>query len=394
MNPPLSLVEFSIAPVRGGVEEHVLTLLRGLDKSLFRLTYVCPAELIEKLAGDVPSEVEMVPLRLESPLDVAGCWRLATVLRRLKADIFHAHMFQASFAGTPTAWACGVAVVFETPHVREQWRTGWLKSHYYIDRLSSRLVDRYIAVSEANARYLVEVKGLPPPKVVVIPNGCDVAKFNPDIPVPNELKQRLGFDGADPVLLVGARLEPQKGHSVLIKALPLVLEQFPNSKLVCAGEGSLRGELEAMMRENGLEHAMRFVGYQSDMAEWLALADVVVLPSFFEGMPLIAIEALAAARPVVATATDGTVEVVIDGETGLTTEPGDPRGLATAILRVLREPALGRRLAAAGRARVLARFSMAGQVQSTQDLYIRAWQQSAQGTTARQRRICNSEGMN
>jgi len=394
MNPPLSLVEFSIAPVRGGVEEHVLTLLRGLDKSLFRLTYVCPAELIEKLAGDVPPEVEMVPLRLESPLDVAGSRRLATILRRVKADIFHAHMFQASFAGTPTAWACGVAVVFETPHVREQWRTGWLKSHYYIDRLSSRLVDRYIAVSEANARYLVEVKGLPPCKVVVIPNGCDLAKFNPDSPASRELKQRLGFDGADPVLLVGARLEPQKGHSVLIKALPLVLEQFPNSKLVCAGDGSLRCELEAMMRENGLEHAIRFVGYQSDMAEWLALADVVVLPSFFEGMPLIAIEALAAARPVVATAADGTVEVVIDGETGLTAEPGDSRGLATAISRLLREPPLGRRLAAAGRARVLARFSMARQVQSTQDLYIGAWQQSARGMTARQRRICNSEGMN
>ncbi|MBK5290871.1 MAG: glycosyltransferase family 4 protein [Acidobacteriia bacterium] len=394
MNPPLSLVEFSIAPVRGGVEEHVLTLLRGLDKSLFRLAYVCPAELIEKLSGDVPPEVEMVPLRLESPLDVAGSWRLATILRRLKADIFHAHMFQASFAGTPTAWACGVPAVIETPHVREQWRTGWIKSHYYIDRLIGRFVDHYIAVSEANARYLVEVKRLPASKISVIPNGCDVSSFDPHRPAPRELKQRLGFDGADPVLVVGARLEPQKGHRVLIKALPLVLEHFPNVKLVCAGDGSLRGELEAMMREHGLEHVIRFVGYQSAMAEWLALADIVVLPSFFEGMPLIALEALAAARPVVATATDGTVEVVIDGETGLTAKPGDPRELATAILRLLRDPALARRLAAAGRARVLARFSMAQQVQSTQALYIRTWQESAQGMAARQRRICTSAGMN
>lgn len=394
MNPLLSLVQFSIAPVRGGVEEHVLTLLRGLDKGLFRLTYVCPPELIEKLADDVPPEVELVPLRLESPLDLAGCWRLAAILRRLKADIFHAHMFQASFAGTPTAWACGVPVIFETPHVREQWRSGWIKSHYYIDRLSSRLVDDYIAVSEANAQYLVEVKKLPIHKVVVIPNGCDVSRFDPNRSASLKLKRKLGFDGADPVLVVGGRLEPQKGHSVLIRALPLVLDHFPNAKLVCVGDGSLRGELEVMMRENGLEDSVRFVGYQSTIADWLALADIVVLPSFFEGMPLIALEALAAARPLVATATDGTIEVVIDGETGLTTTPGDPLGLATAILRILRDPALGRRLAAAGRARVLAHFSMAGQVQSTQDLYIRAWQESAQGKAAGQRRVMQLPGTN
>jgi glycosyltransferase involved in cell wall biosynthesis len=384
MNAPISLVEFSISPLKGGVEEHVLTLLRGLDKNLFHLAYVCPLQAIEMMAGSIPEGVEMVPLRLESPFDMTGSWRLAKILRRLKADIFHAHMFQASFAGTPTAAACGVAAIFETPHIREQWRSGWIKSHYFIDRAMSSIVERYIAVSEANARYLVGVKGLPESKVVVIPNGCDVSKFEPSRQEPRDLRERLRIGSADPVLVVGARLETQKGHRILINALPVVLEQFPATKLVCVGDGSLRGELEAMARENRLSHAVRFVGYQPDIAEWLALADVVVLPSFYEGMPLIALEALAAGRPMVATATDGTVEVVIDGKTGLTVKPGDPRELSAAILRLLHDPTLGKQFAAAGRAHVLAHYSMTKQVQATQDLYIGAcpnqhkvWQRSS-----------------
>ena len=115
--------------------------------------------------------------------------------------------------------------------------------------------------------------------------------------------------------------------------------------------------------------SVRFVGLQANVQDWLALADVTVLPSFYEGLPLAAIESLAAGRPMVATAVDGTPEIVLDGATGLTVPPGDPAALARAICRLLADPWLREKLALAGREWVLERFAEERQVQRTQALY-------------------------
>ncbi|PYN14724.1 MAG: hypothetical protein DME05_14400, partial [Candidatus Rokuibacteriota bacterium] len=197
-----------------------------------------------------------------------------------------------------------------------------------VDRIAGRFVDQYIAVSDANRRYLVEEKGLARHKVVVIHNGCDLRRFNPHHRAPAGMRESLGFGASDPVLVVVGRLEPQKGHRVLFDALPAVRAQFPRVRLVCVGEGARRQELEQQVAASGLGDTVRFVGQQANVADWLALADVTVLPSFFEGLPLAAIESLAAGRPMVASAVDGTPEVVVDGATGLTVPPGDAAGLA------------------------------------------------------------------
>ncbi len=120
---------------------------------------------------------------------------------------------------------------------------------------------------------------------------------------------------------------------------------------------------------------MRFTGYQSNVADWLALADMTVLPSFYEGLPLVAIESLAAGRPVVATAVDGTPEIVLDGKTGILVPPGDQARLAEAICRLLRQPELRLRLGRAGRRWVLERFSQEQQIQGTHQLYLSLFEQ-------------------
>jgi len=257
----------------------------------------------------------------------------------------------------------------ETPHVREQWRHGRLKGRFVVDRLVGRFVHRYIAVSEANARYLVEEKGLPARKVSVIHNGCDVARFKPGHRAPDGLRQNLGFGPQDPVLLVVGRLEPQKGHRVLFEALPAIRREFPAVRVVCVGEGALRSELEQRVDGLGLRDAVRFVGQHPNVDDWLALADVSILPSFYEGLPLAAIESLAAGKPMVATAVDGTPEVVVDGATGLTVPPGDPAQLARAICRLLGDPLLRDKLSRAGRHWVLERFGQDRQIQHTETLY-------------------------
>jgi glycosyltransferase involved in cell wall biosynthesis len=239
-----------------------------------------------------------------------------------------------------------------------------------VDRLVGRFVDRYIAVSEANARYLIHEKGLPTRKVTVIYPGSDLRKFDPNYRAPTGFRESVRIDECDRVILFVGRLEFQKGHHVLLDAMPAIRKAFPSVKLICAGKGSLRKELERKVRALALQDSARFVGYPQDIRDWLSIADLTVLPSFHEGLPVTPIESLASGKPVVATEVDGTPEVVIDGKTGLTVPPGDPQRLAEAICRLLGDPQLARRLAEQGRQWVLSNFSVERLVQRTEQFYL------------------------
>lgn len=364
---------FANAVARAGVEEHMLELLRGLDRRLFRLHFACPKVLLEKYGDDIPKDVHITPVMVDRLSDVRGAARLAAALRRHKIEILHSHMFRASLFASPIGRLCRVPVILETPHVRETWRKGWIKSHFIVDRAIARLVDRYIAVSEANARYLIEQKRIPARKISVIQNGCSIERVDPSKAHPEGIRESLGFSKDDLVLIAMARLEPQKGHRILLQALQLLHVQFPNIRLICLGSGALEEELKTTTQQLGLEAIVRFVGFQSNVADWLAAADIGVLPSFYEGLPLAAVETLAAGLPMVATAVDGTPEVVVDGESGLLVQAGNPAAMASAISTLARQPELRRKFALAGRERVLKQFTIEQQVEKTSNLYLSEW---------------------
>ena len=373
---PLNVLHFTNARTRGGAEEHILTLLDGLDRARFRPFLACPPEVAAKLEPDLPGDVTVIRLCLRKPRHLGAAVRFARALRRHRIDILHSHLFYSSLFASPIGRLCRVPVIVETPHVRERWREGrGFKSSFVVDRLVGRCVDRFVAVSESNAQYLRNEKRLPPGKVVAIANGCDLERFAV-LPDPRPLRASLGLREDDPVLVVIGRLEPQKGHAVLLDALPLLRRAYPRARLMCVGEGAELPALEARVARLALGSAVSFVGYQADVRPWLAVADVVVLPSFYEGLPLVAIETLAAGRALVATAVDGTPEIVVDGRTGITVPPGDAPALAAAIRRVLAEPAYREQLAGAGRRWVREHFARDRQVARTADLYTNAWQRA------------------
>lgn len=365
----ISVLHFTYSEVYAGAEEHMLTLLRGLDREQFRPLLACHPRLYAAIKGILPEDVQTFTIKLEGPTSLKAAWQLGRILRNQKVEILHSHMFHSSLLASPIGWVCRVPVIIETPHVAERWRKGWVKGHYWVDRFVGRCVTYYVAVSQSNAQYLMEDKGLHRDKVIVIRNGCDLAHFSPNRPAPEGLRKRLGFKGDDLVLLVPARLEPQKGHAILLKALPSVIREFPQTKVVFVGDGNLRKDLEQQSEALGLTSSLRFVGFQSNMPDWYVLADLMVLPSFFEGLPLVAIESLATGCPVVATAVDGTPEVIIDGKTGLTVPPGDAVQLSEAIRYMFRYPQTRKSLGHYGRKFVESVFNQAKQIEETANLY-------------------------
>jgi phosphatidylinositol alpha-1,6-mannosyltransferase len=231
------------------------------------------------------------------------------------------------------------------------------------DGLRARVLrgaQRILCVSHFTAD-LARRAGAPPERIRVVPNGTDPERFRPLDATP--LRRALGLEGRRVLLSIG-RLTPRKGFDTVIEALPEVLAGAPDVAYVLAGEGEDRGRLEALARERGVADRVRFLGRidGAQVALHYNLAEVFVTPSrqegpSVEGFGIVFLEANACGKPVIGARSGGVSEAILDGETGLLVEPNDRRGLASAVLRLLGDPALGRRLGERGRQRVLAEGS-------------------------------------
>jgi len=319
-----------------------------------------PSGELEKRAAQFGFPVETVPC--------AGRWDWKTVgrVRELVeahgVDVLHTHGYKADVYGYAAAWPDRVALV-ATCH---NWpsRLPSMRAYAAIDRLALRHFDRVAtasgAVAETLRRWMV-----PAHKLKTIPNGVDLEPFRQAAP---SLRQELGAGSGRLVGFVG-RLVPDKGGALLLSAAQAVLDVFPDVRFVFAGEGAARAEWEALAVRLGIASQVVFAGRRDDMPAVYASLDIVVLPSFQEAMPMCLLEALAAARPVVATAVGAIPKVVVPGLTGLLCEPGDAQALSMSLLRLLRVPELGRRLGNHGRAHVTRHFAAEVVAESYMALY-------------------------
>jgi len=365
---PVGLMFVLTSAVRGGVEEVVLGLLQRLDPSEFRLSIAAPPALLDALAPDLAG-VRVEALAVDAELThVRELSRLARFMRRVRPDVVNPHLFRSTLVAAPLARMTGTGRVVETYHGREAWRRGALRGRFVADRMVARLVTRVIAVSRGAADFLIHGKGYPADKVLVIPNGRDLTRFTPGAHR-ETVRKELGLDRHAPVVTVVGRLETQKGHVYLLDAWPDVVRAHPDARLLVVGEGSLHDQLVGQARRVGVADSVIFTGFRSDIPRVLDATDVLALPSLHEGMPLTVIEAAAAGRPVVATAVDGTPEVVRDGETGYLVPPADPAALARGLRAILADLDAAAEMGREAHRWARERFDVATHVEATARVY-------------------------
>ncbi|MCC7369813.1 MAG: glycosyltransferase family 4 protein [Chloroflexi bacterium] len=359
----------------GGCEQHVLALLSRLDRRRFEPWLACfeaePDAATPMLPMFRAAGVRVIDLKATRRTDPAAIWRLGRLLRRGQFDIVHAHSFRTELAAVCWSKLAGLAPrVVRSVHNMDDY---YVHPRYSpLLRASACGLDRIVAISDAVADYLRTDGGLPPEKIVRIYYGIDPSPYRPDAPPPS---RRAGGDPPGesdrPTIGVVARLAPQKGHRVLFDALPQIAAAVPgvHARLVGHEELSTVAELRQAACERGVDHLVTFEGFRSDIANVMADLDVFVLPSLWEGFGLVLVEAMAAGRPVVASAVGPIPEIVVDGVTGLLVPPGDPVALAEAITRLLRDPELAAAYGRAGRARVEQELRLDTMVERMEALY-------------------------
>jgi glycosyltransferase involved in cell wall biosynthesis len=351
----------------GGSEQMVLTLLEVLDRSLWRpvLVYrphpgVMP--LVERARKLDVNTMPVPAVGLEGKQGLRQMLRFVRVLRRERPAVFHAHLcgWPRCTFGILAAILARVPAIVATQHFFQGKPSRHLILRQQVVFLG---VHRYIAVSHDMAMNLRNTLRFTAPKMQVVHNGITLAPFSRPGHSSWEVNRPQG--GRGPSILTLARLIKNKGLSYLISAAVLV----PEAVFVVVGEGHDRGLFEAEAEALGVADRVKFLGQRDDIPDLLRDCDLFILPSLHEGLPISVLEAMAAGKPVIATAIGGIPEVVVRGQTGLLVPPADPPALAKAIRTLLGDPILARDLGTAGRARVQREFSAELMVQRTTQIY-------------------------
>lgn len=352
----------------GGAEKHLLWLSQGLRARGYEIGVV-----YLKGEGSLAPQfralsVAVDKIALDSMKGALGTVRrLASKIRDWRADLVHSHLLKADALCALACWRTGTPLVSSKHNEEPQ-----LKSRVVglLHGLLSRVPRRVIALSDYVLDYVATRGGVPRQKLRRVYYGIDPRRFESDARAAT--RAALGLEAGVHVALCVARFHPQKDHPTLFRAARrLAVEGRPLVLLLAGGDPFYghRERLEALAGELELRDCVRFLGIRSDVPDLLAAADLFILPSLYEGLGLVFLEAMAASRPVLTTRSSAIPEVVVDGVTGRLVPVGDDAALAAAWGEFLRDPVAGARMGAAGRARVHQQFTLPRMIDETVAVY-------------------------
>jgi glycosyltransferase involved in cell wall biosynthesis len=300
-------------------------------------------------------------LTTDFPRIISAIRELVSLLRATVCDVLICHGYKAHILGRIAARWVGIpAVAVSRGWTGESQR---VKIYEWLDRRHLRFMDHVVCVSDGQAAKVSRWCGVSSPRLTVIRNSARLSAFeNRD---PTARHRLLSFfqpgSGVTQVVLAAGRLSPEKGFGVLVEAAASICRENPRAGVVLFGEGVLRQDLERRLAGLGLTQRFLMPGFRTDLDTLIGAADVVVLPSFTEGLPNVALEASAAGVPVVATAVGGTPEAIADGESGFLVPPGQPEPIAARVGELLRNADLRARFGAVGPERMRTRFTFEAQ---------------------------------
>ncbi len=359
----------------GGAQRNTLYTVEHLDRAEFSPSLAWgPGDPLDGAAAEISGlNREPVPelVRPISPaLDLAASKRLTEVVRSIEPHVVHTHSSKAGVLGRIAARVGRVPVVVHSIHgfgftplqpapVRALFLT--------VEKVMARITDHFIAVSQDNLKLGVRFGLFEPERVSLIRSGIALDRYrNPGSA--QVARRRLGLPQDAPVVVQVGNFKPQKAPMDFVRMAAEVGRLVPTAWFVMVGDGDLRSAAEELAADLGVADRMVFSGWWDDVPSLLAASRVSVLSSRHEGLPRAAVESLAAGVPVVATAVDGTPEVVRDGINGFLVEAGDVAGLARRVGQVLLDDTLHQRLAAAAPLD-LDDFDIDHMVRQQEDLY-------------------------
>ena len=359
---PIKVLHIHTLPVISGSGLNTWLSMRGQRDAGYTVELACAP------GGDLVTLVEQSGMRVRpvrhfrQPLspwhDLHALLELRRLCRRERYTIVHTHNSKAGFLGRLAARLAGVPIIIHTVHgfafhEREPW---WRRRLFIaLERLAARWCDQFICISQPLIEWAVAMRIVPRDRAVKIYSGIELAQFRQPA---DAAAVRASWGWPDDALVIGevAKLWPGKGHDTLLRAFARVRAQHPQARLVFVGEGSERPALERLAQRLDVAADVRFLGFRRDVAALTHALDIAALPSLFEGMGRAVLEAMACAKPVVASRVGGLVELIEDGVTGCLVPPNDVDALTAALERLLQEPSVRVRMGQAGVSRVTQQF--------------------------------------
>lgn len=319
----------------GGIPSVIKTLFDYGDHDRFEYSVLCL-----NYVGDVGEQMirdgyDVTLLDMENTSIYLGSLRVRDHLKAGNFDVVHTHNTEACIDGVSAAAWSRVPTIIHTDHARNYPD----KLRYILaERLMFRFATKVVGVSDHTSECLVEHHRIDRRKLLTIPNGIDGKVFSG--PRSRAFIEAEGLPHEDRYLGIACRLVDQKSIPDLLKAMSIIAPRIPDVRLLIVGQGPLRESLEASLPELGIEDRVHFLGVRHNMPELLAALDIFVLPSIWEGLPMVILEAMAAGCPIVATSVGGVPTAVRDGVNGLVVPSRRPDLFAEALEKALGDPEL------------------------------------------------------